>query len=1159
MKRVVSCFIITLCLFFNIFMYASPVNALTDEERGYFFSYIKLSPAPVYEEVMEDAWDSFAYDEESLYGKRYTVTVMYYCEECIKEKGPSTIEYSGQAYDTHHFSGDKEYLFTQRDVNLVCGHNFPKGSMPEGTGYWKLIETKVLESNQLTEAIPRYKSHISGSETEIKGYCSHYYDEDSNSYCDFHISIGAFPERVEAGTELIIPATVTISNSQHKFVFESSAKDSAPASLTRNNQSRFYDFDYSQINTVDDYNEQLTGSNGLPSGVIYYDSYTKGNGSEKADISFHFPDLYRENIEPETHFIALMGGSYNFFTPGDRSDSVVILHAYQWQPPYSDALPGILSSDYTPVDTPVKEVLPAEATIDTKADETAGETGVSIPEALAIALIGGAAAMAGAGVGGNGGDNNNKRRRRYKMCLHKDFGDGIRYDTQPVTVYARIVEQTPEGEEIDRPDLTSAIEIFSGGNLTVENCSMAGNYMGALVSAESVPGGKNPGTGVVSIRFSGEEGSFQNNVTFRLIGKPYISFPEQGRYLTMTLPMLLGDGNAYETSVTLHDFLDKPTSVRLDAAEGIPLSCELEELQDFENMGDIEAGVQSYILKVKNLSPKPEGPQTIKQTFGFGIIAENDHEKAENSLKVELYPEGLSIREVKFDDQGYVLIGTFDNETTDEWGDVAPTGFILDFVVPEQDAKGRPTVLVLEPQEYSPVFAGLKGTDERTTHLAERLKYSIQEIPSNLKEYKFAPEEALVEEQGKPYYLTLPISCTYGQEEYTLDLPLRLLGGEPGPLAGWDEAFAHMKKVVNKVGGISPELAKMLRENGKKMSTAELRLVTFRICQDAVIYYTQDAAEYEKIATELDNMLYYAEWLKWFGDQAFSYLISKYYGNTADALLSPAKDIFAAFLGEVIDYLLNDEPITLDELETIKNITAGVDNLIVNAFDNTTKKNISFKQTCAVVAGFLVWKIGKNIYENRDREGKIDIYSAITALTADLTAMGVKKIAGNFFDKALKNSAVQNALNKPISKWMQNIVPNVFKGRWDIDKQGEFLFKFVEFKQSDIIQKYLEEGFGAGTVKVVEINKEAIQDGLKAVQDGLKTIEDSLDLSAWPRISWVSEFIDENNRKTTSEITIDLGLEAIGKFFDHLFGELFGELPFPKIVQSPPVDPLYFS
>lgn len=795
-------------------------------------------------------------------------------------------------------------------------------------------------------------------------------------------------------------------------------------------------------------------------------------------------------------------------------------------------------------------------TVNIDADKDTGETDVTIPEALAIVIIGGAAAITGAGAGSDPDNGDKKKKSRYKMCLRKDFGDAIRYDTQAVTVYARIVEITPEGEEIDRPDFSARIEMFSGGGLKVESTAIADNYMGALVCAESVPGGQNPDRGVLSIRFSGEGGSFQNNVTFRLIGKPYIAFPEQGRYLTMTLPMLLGDGKVYETSVTLHDFLEKPTSVRLDVAEEIPLSCELEEIQDIENMGTIgESGVQSYILKVKNLSPKLEGAQTVKQTFGFGIIAENDQEKAENSLNAELYPEGLSIREVKFDDQGYVLIDTFDNEATDEWGDVVPTGFVLDFAVPEQDDEGRPTVRVLEPKEYSPVFAGLKGTEERTIHLAERFKYSIQEIPSNLKEYKFAPEEALVEEEGKPYYLTLPISCTYGQEEYTLDLPLRLLGGGPGPLAGWDEAFAHMKKVVAKVGGISPELAKMLRENGKKMSTAELRLVTFRICHDAVTYYTRDAAEYEKIAAELDNMLYYAEWLKWFGDQAFSYLISKYYGNTADALLSPAKDIFAAFLGEVLDYLLNDEPITLDELETIKNITAGVDNLIVNAFDDaTSSKNITFKQTCAAVAGFLVWKIAKNIYENRDRDGKIDIYSAITALTADLTAMGVKKIAGNFFDKALENSAVQKALNKPVSKWMQNIAPNVFKGRWDIDKQGEYLLKIVEFKQSDIIKKYLEESFGAGAVKVVEMGAESAQDWLKSTEDSNAS---PVDLSAWPRISWVSEFTDENNRKTASLISIDLGFEAIGKFFDHLFGELFGDVPFATEAKSPPVDPPY--
>ncbi|MFA5523499.1 MAG: hypothetical protein WDA24_04000, partial [Tissierellales bacterium] len=186
---------------------------------------------------------------------------------------------------------------------------------------------------------------------------------------------------------------------------------------------------------------------------------------------------------------------------------------------------------------------PDSLVIGTTADKDSGETGVSIPEALAIVIIGGAAAMAMAGAGaggggGDGGDNNSKRRSRYKMCLRKDFGDGIRYDTQPVTVYARIVELTPEGEEIDRPDLSARIEMFADGALKVESTTMTDNYMGALVCAESAPGGQNPDSGVLSIKFSGEGGSFQNNVTFRLVGNAYIHFPDRGQKLTPTTYML---------------------------------------------------------------------------------------------------------------------------------------------------------------------------------------------------------------------------------------------------------------------------------------------------------------------------------------------------------------------------------------------------------------------------------------------------------------------------------------------------------------------------------------------------------------------------------------------------------------------------------------------
>lgn len=787
--------------------------------------------------------------------------------------------------------------------------------------------------------------------------------------------------------------------------------------------------------------------------------------------------------------------------------------------------------------------------IATRADKDAGEAGVTVPEALAIILIGGGAALAGAGAGGSGGGSGNGedgggkkgKRSRYKMCLKKDFGDAIRYDVQPVTVYARIVEITPEGEEIDRPDLTAAIELFSGGGLKVESTAMAGNYLGALVCAESVSGRQNPDSGVLSIRFSGEGGSFQNDVTFRLIGKPYLTFPEQGQYLTMTLPMLLGDGELYETPFLLHDFMEKPVTVKAEVAEGAPLACTIEE-----------TGENQYLLKVRNNSVKPEGPQATKQMTSIGIRAENEQELAEESLNVELYPEGLSIREVKMDENGRVLIGTFDNEDTEEFGDVRPTGFVLDFVVPVPSEQGGYKVKVLQPEEFSPTFAGLQGTDERTKHLAEKFKYTITEVAGNLKEYKFAPQEALVEEEGKPYNVTLPISCPYGEREYKLELPLRLLGGGPGPMAGWDAEFALMKRIVSRVGGISPEVARVLRENGRKMSTAELRLINKRICHDAIIYYTNDAAGYEKIAAELDSLITYAEWIKWVGDQAFSYLISTYYGETVDAILSPAKDIFASFLGEAIGTLALGEKFDFETLEVGKNINTAFDNLITNAFDEQMGKKLNYKQVCAVVGGFLIWKMAKNLYDNIDQDGKIDLYGAITATTTDLTAMGLKSIAGKFFDKALKSKAVQKNLNKPLGRWLQDLLPDTSLVKWKNSNEYDLL----NFSKSEIFKKYLEELFGEGLTKVTEIDMEAMK-GFTEIMSG-NSIESTLDLGAWPEVRWTTVITGKDGQTDVYAVSVNLGPESLGKLCDYLFAQLFGEISLPQEAKTPPADPPFY-
>ncbi|MGI5860271.1 MAG: hypothetical protein ACOX8P_13355, partial [Tepidanaerobacteraceae bacterium] len=262
--------------------------------------------------------------------------------------------------------------------------------------------------------------------------------------------------------------------------------------------------------------------------------------------------------------------------------------------------------------------------IDTWADKEKGETSTSIPAALAIVIIGGGAALAGAGVSGSdgdGGNNGRKKKSRYKMCLRKDFGDTIRYDKKPVTVYARMVEVTPEGDEIDRPDLTVSLDIFSKENLIVESSSMAGNYLGALVSAESLAGGQNPDSGVLSIKFSGEGGSFQNNVTFRLIGDPYISLAGPN------LSVLAGSGDKFTMPIEFVDFMEPPTNIVLDG-DSLPITVE----QDEEG---------NYYIKVTDDTPKPETITKFYEEIPYTISANSGEEVVKARFTVLKCYEGI--------------------------------------------------------------------------------------------------------------------------------------------------------------------------------------------------------------------------------------------------------------------------------------------------------------------------------------------------------------------------------------------------------------------------------------------------------------------------------------------------------------------------------------
>lgn len=141
------------------------------------------------------------------------------------------------------------------------------------------------------------------------------------------------------------------------------------------------------------------------------------------------------------------------------------------------------------------------------------EPGVPIPVVIFTGIAG---VLAAAGATGSGGKTENQKKpSKFYMTIKKDFGNVISRGASPVMVYARIIEITEDGEEIDRPDLTEKIKASAGDNvMTVTDKGMEGNYRAAEVSCSKAA----PATdeGYVSFKFTDKGGSLTNHVRFKL-------------------------------------------------------------------------------------------------------------------------------------------------------------------------------------------------------------------------------------------------------------------------------------------------------------------------------------------------------------------------------------------------------------------------------------------------------------------------------------------------------------------------------------------------------------------------------------------------------------------------------------------------------------------
>ena len=153
-------------------------------------------------------------------------------------------------------------------------------------------------------------------------------------------------------------------------------------------------------------------------------------------------------------------------------------------------------------------------------------------------------------------------------------------------------------------------------------------------------------------------------------------------------------------------------------------------------------------------------------------------------------------------------------------------------------------------------------------------------------------------------------------------------------MEGWEEEYKKLRERIEKYS-LPAEKDKWLHKLEllalePRCSTVQLRLVSKAIIRNYMRYWLIESTAQRNEAEIYDTIVSQLEWVKFFGDCAFSLLVSAYAGPVAEAVISPAKDYFTSAIGELIAAANYGEKIDItivERFEFVKNLTAAGDNL----------------------------------------------------------------------------------------------------------------------------------------------------------------------------------------------------------------------------------------
>lgn len=653
--------------------------------------------------------------------------------------------------------------------------------------------------------------------------------------------------------------------------------------------------------------------------------------------------------------------------------------------------------------------------IDTWADKEKGETSTSIPTALVIISIGAVTALAGAGTGGSDEKENNKKKSRYKMCLKKDFGDAIAYK-KPVMVYARMVEITPEGDEIDRSDLTASLEIFSKENLNVERTVMENNYMGALVSAESIFNDESSNTGVLSIKFSGEGGSFQNNVTFRLIGDAYISLPKPN------LSVLAGSGEKFTMAVEFVDFIESPTNIVIEE-NSLPIV-----LQEDDS--------GNYYIEVTDNTSKLERITGFYQEIPCTISANNGEEVVKTEFVVLKCYEGILIDFLGKKNE----IMAYKNEE----GEMPITN--IGFQVGLWDKKAQELNLTA-PESLEITYS---DPEEIYEIIGLSFEENVALSTSSNKIYSFKADKSLPSPdriKGLLSYSTNVGDIHMGNQTEIYLIPDLLTYSRE-----FEEEFKKCEHIIFTYmsGELMKRKADELYKSKSKLGLKDLQTFRKHCWEIAQRIVMQEKESYMKEVYWLDERISELEFVTFIGDGAFAVAMTPLGGPLTAFLVDNAKSTFLE-LCEI--YVNKEDAFTWETLEELiwnryKQTIGSIDNFI------SMPEEASWKVKVAWTCGYFTYRLFYHWYYDEDEEGNsLGVISAIENAALDFGVSKITSMFGDYVKDVAKKDGIDFSKRiKSEEDMVEKAIVGAFdmadKGASELDKAVETIVDFVKSIQA---------------------------------------------------------------------------------------------------------------